>query len=211
MKTDQEILDELKQASGGEQKRSFGLTAFIILLAIIIGAFTWFNRQSDDEPEEETSSPAVTEAVEADVDEDVDTEQASDALDNSDKDATSVNDAAEVIEGSGEAEGELPTEGSTHSDTDFTEVAQVGEGVTHLARRATAAYLSTNNISDLKATQKIFIEDYLVKNTGAVSLEISNSRTFQSDVIEQAITQARALTDAQLTNLEQYSRLVPNL
>ena len=60
MKTDQEILEELKQAGGGERRRSFGLTAFIVLLAIIIGVFTYINRKDETNNTANNASNNVT-------------------------------------------------------------------------------------------------------------------------------------------------------
>jgi len=92
----------------------------------------------------------------------------------------------------------------------YQEKADSGEGITHLARKALKEYLSDKNLG-LTAEHKIFIEDYMQNRTGTRSLGLDEEVTFSRSLIEEAIGQAQQLTDLQLHNLEQYSRLVPSL
>ena len=92
----------------------------------------------------------------------------------------------------------------------YTETAEIGDGITHLARRALKDYLSRENIK-LSAEQKIYIEDYMQNETGTRSLGLGETVSFSRALVENAISQAQLLTDSQLQNLEQYSRLVPSL
>ncbi|KKP64787.1 MAG: hypothetical protein UR60_C0015G0012 [Candidatus Moranbacteria bacterium GW2011_GWF2_34_56] len=65
---------------------------------------------------------------------------------------------------------------STETENSFVEVAQQGDGTTHLARKALANYLEKNADSSLTAEHKIYIEDYLRKNIsqrGSISLGTS--------------------------------------
>jgi len=229
MKTDQEILEELKQAGGGgERRRSFGLTAFIVLLAIIIGVFTYMNRQDEENNvanNEADNTTAVTENVESadEPAEEVDTESTEvvnavveEDADNTVNNATEETEVVDEVEetvttDNGEAVGETPNADSTHTDTAYSEAAQVGEGVTHLARRAVNGYLNEQGILDLTAEHKVFVEDYLAKYSGAYALEVGESRTFETSTLDQAITAARALSADQLDNLKQYSAMVPGL
>lgn len=236
MKTDQEILEELKQAGGGERKRSFGLTAFIILLAIIIGVFTYLNRQDEDNTaNNDENSVAVTEETEnsdttenESVDENMNENEETETTDatneessvieetNVSEDTTQDQQEDSSVESldvtsTGEAVGELPNDDSTHTDTAYTEVAQSGEGVTHLARRAMHGYLAEQGIDDLSAEHKVFIEDYLAKMAGPYWIDIGHTMTFETSQLDAAISAARALTADQLANLEQYSALVPGL
>ncbi|MFH0830536.1 MAG: hypothetical protein V1895_00560 [Parcubacteria group bacterium] len=207
LKTDQEILEELKAASGGERKRSFGLTAFIVLLAIVIGVFTYMNRK-DDKDENNTAANNATNNVVA-VEEPTNT--ASEESNETSETIETTETLNQTPTTSSEAPGEKPTELSTRSQTAYSETAQVGEGVTHLARRALAVHLRENSISDLTAEHKIFVEDYLAKQSGYTWIDVGTTSTFEKTSVDEAVTAARALTPAQLQNLEQYSALVPGL
>jgi hypothetical protein len=206
MKTDQEILEELKQAGSGERRRSVGLTAFIILLAIVIAVFTAMNRREEKQVEEQTAN-TQEETQAGDQDEAADSAEPAEEAPVAQPAPTAEPQPA----ANGEAVGETPTPESTHTDTEYTESAQVGEGVTHLARRATASYLSTKNITDFAAEKKIFVEDYLADHSVPVYLENGETRTFSVTLMDEAIAQANALTPAQLENLQQYVYLVPGL
>ena len=92
----------------------------------------------------------------------------------------------------------------------YQQKADSGEGITHLARKALKEYLSDKNLK-LTAEHKIFIEDYMQNRTGTRLLDLNEGVTFSRSLIEEAIGQAQQLTDLQLHNLEQYSRLVPSL
>lgn len=102
-----------------------------------------------------------------------------------------------------------PTETSRETAGSFVETASPGDGLTHLARKATANYLEKNPDSSLTAEHKIYIEDYLrkaVSHKGGV--KIGTSVEFQKDLIGQAIAQSKTLSERQLKNLEQYSSRV---
>lgn len=134
-----------------------------------------------EEPTEETTEEAIEEAVE-------ETEE--------------VTDEDEVV-----LEEEFD---SSQIQNTYTQKAQTGEGVTHLARRALKNYLGEKNLS-LSAEHKIYIEDYLQNQIGSEGLIPGEEITFSRGLIEEAISQAQLLTDTQLNNLEQYSHLVPSL
>jgi hypothetical protein len=94
----------------------------------------------------------------------------------------------------------------------YTEKAQPGEGLTHLARRVLARYLKDHpqNIQ-LTPEHKIFIEDYLAKALGGRWLKVGEEVDFSVNLIQEAINRAQSLTPAQLQNLSQYVPLVPSL
>ena len=102
-----------------------------------------------------------------------------------------------------------PAETSRETETAFAETAVKGEGMTHLARKATAHYLEKNTDSSLTAEHKIYIEDYLrkaVANKGGV--KVGTSVEFSKELIGQAIAKSKTLSEGQLKNLEQYSSRV---
>ena len=97
-------------------------------------------------------------------------------------------------------------------DKFYEKTAQPGEGITHLARRSLKTYLEEKD-SDLNLTaeHKIYIEDYIQKQTGDGWLMLGETLTFPEELIVEAIQKARQLTPDQLENLRQYSQLVSSL
>jgi predicted negative regulator of RcsB-dependent stress response len=95
---------------------------------------------------------------------------------------------------------------SKETENSFVEMAQKGDGTTHLARRALAHYLEKNADSSLTAEHKIYIEDYLRKNVSPKGhIMVGTSVEFSKDLIKQAIDASKNLNDAQLRNLQKYS------
>jgi len=106
----------------------------------------------------------------------------------------------------GELEIVLPEE------KNYLEVAERGEGITHLARRALKEYLSENSQNfDVTPEHKVYIEDYLTKQKGGHWLNLEETMEFSGDSIQEAIDEAETLTPEQLENLTQFSQLVPSL
>lgn len=104
------------------------------------------------------------------------------------------------------------TETSRETEASFIESAQKGDGTTHLARRALANYLEKNPDSTLTIEHKIYIEDYLRKNSGHKGgLAIGSSVEFSKELIKGAIEKSKTLNEAQLNNLKRYSARVPSL
>jgi hypothetical protein len=95
------------------------------------------------------------------------------------------------------------------SSSFYEQTAQKGDGMTHLARRALKDYINRTGVGqDLTPEHKIYIEDYLVKKTGAKDLLIGEKVSFSSELIQEAIQKAKELNSNQLENLKQYSALV---
>ncbi|RLF34028.1 MAG: hypothetical protein DRN07_00995 [Thermoplasmata archaeon] len=84
----------------------------------------------------------------------------------------------------------------------YVEVAERGEGITHLARKALAEYLKEKgeNIALTKA-HKIYIEDYMQKRTGWRWLKLGEKVSFSEKLIEEAIEKSLKLTEEQLQNI----------
>lgn len=94
----------------------------------------------------------------------------------------------------------------------YREVAKKGDGLTHLARRATTSYIEDENIN-LSSEERIYVEDYVQKRlapekTGLRYLEIGEEVEVSAELIEEAIAQAELLTSSQIENLSQYAALV---
>jgi hypothetical protein len=104
------------------------------------------------------------------------------------------------------------TTSSQETENAFVETADKGDGLTTLARQATANYLEKNSDSALTKEHKIYIEDYLRKNvTRSGGVHVGTSVEFSKDLIQKAITQSKNLNDRQLKNLQKYSARVSSL
>lgn len=92
------------------------------------------------------------------------------------------------------------------SDSGYVEVAQAGDGITHLSRRAATRWLAENeagyNVSD---EHRIYIEDYVQNRIGTSALSIGETHDVSFDLVKEAVESAQTLTDAQLNNLSQYT------
>lgn len=93
------------------------------------------------------------------------------------------------------------------SNAGITVSAAAGDGVTHLARKALAKYLEDSG-DEVNNEQKIYIEDYLKDKTGTAGLSVGETKTFSDELLDEAIAASKKLDDAQLKNLEKYSKVV---
>jgi hypothetical protein len=94
----------------------------------------------------------------------------------------------------------------------YLEIAESGEGITHLARRALKEYLQEKP-QDFQVTpeHKVYIEDYIAKKLGGGWLKLGEKLEISDNLIKEAIEKAGTLTPIQLENLTRYSQLVPAL
>lgn len=84
-------------------------------------------------------------------------------------------------------------------------VANKGEGITHLARRALEQYIKENADNDITSLHKVYIEDYLQNKIGNDGIEIGHKEFFSKSLIQEAITSSKKLSDKSLNNLKKYS------
>lgn len=92
------------------------------------------------------------------------------------------------------------------TDSGYVEVAQAGDGVTHLARRATARYLAENNAGYTVTNEhRIYIEDYIKDRLGSKPLSIGGEETISFDLLKEAVASAQNLSETQLLNLSHYT------
>ncbi|HMN19431.1 MAG TPA: hypothetical protein PKA31_02470 [Candidatus Moranbacteria bacterium] len=137
------------------------------------------------------------------------------ALESSEQAAQEGTEAVEVSEEKTSAEPKEQVASiatSQETESSFVETAMRGDGVTHLARRATANYLEKNPDSSLTKEHKIYIEDYLRKKVGrSQTLHPGDSVEFSKDMVREAIDQSKQLNEKQLQNLKQYSARVTSL
>ena len=93
-----------------------------------------------------------------------------------------------------------------YNDDSISVSAMKGDGLTHLARRATAEYLSHNNITDLSDGQKIYIEDYVRRSVAKRRVKPGMTFVFKLSAIKTGIEKAKALTENQKRHLSFYAK-----
>jgi hypothetical protein len=97
------------------------------------------------------------------------------------------------------------------NSSSYDQVAERGEGLTHLARKAVTSYMTDNDVN-LTDEQRIYVEDYvqkeLQKEKGTTVVEVGESVDISSELLENAISNANDLTAEQLSNLSQYTAFV---
>lgn len=92
------------------------------------------------------------------------------------------------------------------TDQAFVEVAQAGEGTTHLARRATTRWLAENQAGyNVTNEHRIYIEDYIQNRLGTAPLALGAEQAVGFDLIQEAVAAAGQLNESQLSNLSQYT------
>lgn len=136
-------------------------------------------------------------------------EESTIALNDDNKENTEENTASE-----NNSEQEIVSSIATSQETEdsFVETAVKGDSQTKLARRALADFLEKNPDSALTAEHKIYIEDYLRKNSGHTErVFVGTSIEFSKDLIKDAISKSKNLNDNQLNNLHKYAVRVPSL
>ncbi len=95
---------------------------------------------------------------------------------------------------------------SKETEVSFIESAVAGDSLTTLARKALADSLEKNPDSSLSAEHRVYIEDYLRKNSKHTSqVFVGTSVEFSKSLIQEAIGKSKQLNDQQLTNLKKYA------
>lgn len=91
----------------------------------------------------------------------------------------------------------------------FVEVAEAGNGITHLARRASSRWLSENQAGYAVTDEhRIYIEDYIQNRTQSNGLALGETVEIGFDLIQEAVTAAKELNESQLNNLSQYTHVL---
>ncbi|MBC7074336.1 hypothetical protein H5T58_03105 [Candidatus Parcubacteria bacterium] len=109
---------------------------------------------------------------------------------------------------------ETQAQQAPQSETKYEEIAQKGEGITHLARRALKRFLEEKgNALGIKLSpgQKLYVEDYLQKKIGGYWLFLGEKISFSEQLIKEAIDHALSLTPIQIEHLNQMAQAVPSL
>lgn len=94
---------------------------------------------------------------------------------------------------------------SDNSGRQYAETAILGDGITHLARRALEEYIQeTGDGANLSKEQKIYAEDYMQNRTGSEKIKIGHQETFSESLIKEAISKANGLSEKSLENIKKY-------
>lgn len=95
------------------------------------------------------------------------------------------------------------------TDTAYVEVAQKGDGLTHLARRAATRYLTDREAGYAVTNEhRIYIEDYIRKNVARHPVSIGMEETISFELIKEAVESAGKLNAKQLKNLTKYTHVL---
>jgi len=193
------------------------ILSVIVVIAIAGGIYSYSKRAPEDNTSSDIASQIETEELqnqkENNAEKDNLTEEEKQAEEKAETEKTE--NSAENNKKKDDTQKVSATETkkvSQETENSFIETAQKGEGLTHLARHALADYLEKNPDSELKAEQKIYIEDYLRKNVGFhKGIHVGTSVEFSKDLIKKAISQAKQLNEKQIKNLHKYVVRVSSL
>ncbi len=167
------------------------ITSVFIVAVIAFGIYSYSDRTvpSDNADFEKIASSETS-------------KEETDAVTSEEAEQTSV--AEEEMETATE-----PSETSRETEASFIEVANPGEGLTHLARRAATDYLEKNADSSLTVEHRVYIEDYLRKKVGHQGgVGVGTSVEFSKELVKEAIDSSKNLNERQLENLKRYSARV---
>lgn len=92
------------------------------------------------------------------------------------------------------------------TDVAYIEVAQKGDGLTHLARRATTRYLADHKAEyTVTDEHRVYMEDYIRKHMEQGRVRVGAEKTISFDLVQKALESAGKLTPKQLKNLTKYT------
>lgn len=198
------MTDDTEQKSGSfvdrmkESPRTVSALIIILIVAAAIYAFSGDNSQQPTEPTttpEETTAPAASDAA------------VEGTTDNKDTTATKTpveTPKAVTKEDLVKTSQELPQ--ATKTNDSYVEVAQKGDGLTHIARRAATRWLSENEAGYTVTNEhRIYIEDYVRKHMEKVPTKVGAEKTISFTLIADAVKAAGELNAKQLNNLSQYT------
>ncbi|KKP97572.1 MAG: hypothetical protein US25_C0041G0005 [Candidatus Moranbacteria bacterium GW2011_GWE1_36_7] len=193
----EEYTPETQAAKVEELKRWFQdnlrIVISILIVVVIAGGIYSYSKRTD--------SPIVAEQA---------TEESSDQA-TTEEPATTTDEKSATVEKSTKTE-VSSSAASKETEAGFVETAGKGDGLTVLARRATANYLEKNQDSTLTKEHKIYIEDYLRKAVGHKGgVHVGTNVEFSKELIQKAIQQSKTLNERQLKNLQKYSARVSSL
>ena len=183
-------------------------TLLVALIVLIVGvsAYNYNTKHSVNQaPAAQSSSQGAADANASDQGKYVQ-EKDQEAANAQDQNAAAAQPAGDVkAETKTEAQN---TNTVTNSGDGYTVTAAAGDGITHLARKAIAQYLSENADSGITAVHKIYAEDYLQNMVGNQRIKVGHQETFSKASIAEAIGAAQQLSQKSLDHLKKYETQV---
>ena len=205
--------DDQNQEGGFMQrvKESPRTVSALIIILIVAAAIYAFSGDQNQEPgdiaqnDQAATTEEQDEAAEEEGEEEAEEGEEAAATDEA-ATTTPTQATPEPVDRDALAEQNRALPEASKTDQGYVEVAAAGEGVTHLARKATTRYLSENNV-DFNVTNehRVYIEDYIKDRMGTQGLSLGEQQTISYDLLREAVDSARNLTPAQLNNLSQYT------
>lgn len=178
-------------------KESPRTVSAIIIVLIVAAAIYAFSGNKQNANEELSENPSASAAPETSVSP---APQNKDAKMSATPAPTAPVDKKVLVEGSKK----LPEGRMT--DTAYIEVAQKGNGLTHLARRAATRYLADHEAGyALTNEHRIYIEDYIRKHLPKHPVTVGMEETISFDLVKKAVESAGKLSAPQLKNLSKYT------
>ncbi len=197
-----------------ESPRTVSALIIILIVAAAIYAFSGEPKKDGDELAN-NNEPAVTEENGAmDVVDDADEEENMDKVDDTvaPKPPVAPTPAQPPVVPGEKVSAEKLQEMNRalppveRADRAYVEAAQAGDGITHLARRATTRWLAENNAGyEITNEHRVYIEDYIQNKLGSDRLSVGETRTISFDLIAEAVKSAGELNGTQLNNLSHYT------
>ncbi|MGA1046619.1 MAG: hypothetical protein ACO3UU_01295 [Minisyncoccia bacterium] len=159
------------------------IISIILIVFLIVSGVYAFNRDTEDKTVEDKVEEIKKEGEEATETEETETKSEEVATENTD---------------------------IQKSETQITIKANIGDGVTHLARRAVAEYSKDKEIT-LSKEQKIYAETILKNKYYQQYLNLSQEVQFELSDLEDTLQKAQNLSENEIKAWSKYSHLVPSL
>ncbi|HBE90008.1 MAG: hypothetical protein A3E37_03570 [Candidatus Andersenbacteria bacterium RIFCSPHIGHO2_12_FULL_46_9] len=196
-------------------KESPRTVSALIIILIVAAAIYAFSGESNPQNRQTPDGVAVSENTnDGETNENDDQAIAGADADNE----GSESEGAKVASGTNKTEGTTATGEKTESKPiaepqrtagSFIEVAEAGDGITHLARKASARWLSENQAGYAVSDEhRIYIEDYIQNDLGTKGLEMGEQMEISFELIQEAVAAANELNEGQLSNLSQYTSVL---
>lgn len=174
-----------------ESPRTVSAVIIVLIVAAAIYAFSGNKQNTNEELAQSTPTPAAS-------------EESMKAEENKTAAATPAPTAP--VDKKVLMEGSKSSPEGRKTDTAYIEVAQKGDGLTHLARRAATRYLAENETGYVLTNEhRIYIEDYIRKNVPKHPVSVGMEETISFDLVKQAVEAAGKLSAPQLKNLTKYT------
>lgn len=180
-----------------ESPRTVSAIIIVVIVAAAIYAFSGNNQNTltEQTPEATPATPSSEEAMTSPVA----SPKASDVME---KKA----DAMKEVDKTMLAENAKKLPEARTTDSAYIEVAQKGDGLTHLARRAATRYLADHETGySVTNEHRIYIEDYIRKHMEKGPVALGAEKTISFDLVKDAIESAQKLNERQLNNLTKYT------